>query len=219
MDITFLGHATFVLKSSQGTVILDPYNPEKMNKPLPKLSADIVTISHHHDDHDSASAIEGNPLVIDIPGEYEKNGIRISGFGTFHDKSKGEERGKNTIYKIEFDDVSVLHCGDLGHMLSSETIEDINGADVVMVPVGGVYTIDADEARQLVEKLEPSIVIPMHYRDDSLKPDISKYSEMATVSDFLQKVGVSDTEPEKKLKLSRATLDEEETRIIVMEAQ
>ena len=218
MDITYLGHASFLLKSKEVKLVIDPFSSEMMGLKFSKIEADVVTVSHQHEDHNAVSQVGGDPLVIDIPGEYEINGVRIHGFDTYHDKSKGEERGENTIFKFDFDGLTILHCGDLGHPLSAETTQDIDGVDVVMVPVGGVYTIDADEARQIVEKLEPSIVIPMHYRDPKLKPNISKYSEMAPVEDFLQKVGVTQAEPVKKLSIKKSDLGEEEMKIVVMEA-
>ena len=216
MDITYLGHASFLLKGSQAKIVVDPYSEASLNRPFPKVEADIVTISHQHDDHNAVGQVGGDPLIISIPGEYEKNGVRMYGFDTFHDKSKGEERGKNTMFKFEIDGVSILHCGDLGHALSSETIQDINGADVVLVPVGGFYTIDADEARQLVEKLEPSIVVPMHYRVEG-SPALMK--DVAPLSEFLEKVGVTDAEPVKKLSIKKSDLGEEEMKIVVMEAR
>lgn len=217
MDITYLGHSAFLLKGKDARVIIDPFDATKMGIKFPKLEADIVTVSHQHDDHNAVSQVGGTPLVLDLPGEYEKHGVRMYGFDTFHDKNQGEDRGKNTMFKFEIDGISILHCGDLGHSLSAETIQEINGADIVMVPVGGVYTIDPDGARQVVEKLEPYIVIPMHYRDDALKPDIAEYSEMSTVSDFLQKVGTTDVEPVKKLSVKASDFGEADMQIVVMQ--
>ncbi len=216
MKITYLGHSSFLLKGNNAQVVIDPFDADKLGIKFPKVEADIVTLSHHHDDHNASHQVGGEPIVFDIPGEYEVKGVRIHGFDTYHDKSKGEERGKNTMFRFEIDDVSVLHCGDLGHTLSSETIQEINGADIVLIPVGGIYTITADEARQIVEKLEPSIVIPMHYRDPNLKPNISQYEEMSPVEDFLEKVGVSDVEPVDKLTVKQTDFGEEEMKIVVM---
>lgn len=216
MDITYLGHASFLLKGKNARVVVDPYSESSMGMKFPKVEADIVTLSHHHDDHNAVEQVGGEPLVIDIPGEYEKVGIRMYGFETYHDKVKGAERGKNTMFKFEIDGVTILHCGDLGHALSSEMIQEINGADVVLVPVGGFYTINADEARQVVEKLEPSIAIPMHYRLDN-SPALMK--DVAPLSEFLEKVGVTDAEPTKKLTVKKSDLGEEEMKIVVMEAR
>lgn len=215
MNITYLGHSSFLLKNSNGNVLTDPYDSAKMGRKFPKIEADIITISHEHDDHNARNAVEGQPLIIDIPGEYEKHDIRISGFETYHDKQQGQERGKNTIFKIEMDDVSILHCGDLGHILTSELIDEIDGADIVLIPVGGYYTIDADEARQVVEKLEPSIIIPMHYKAADMNPEIM--NNLAPVEDFLAKIGVTEPERMKTLSIKKADLGED-TRIIVLES-
>ncbi len=215
MNITYLGHSSFLLKNSTGRVLMDPYDATKMGKKFPKVEADIITISHDHADHNARNVVEGDPLVITIPGEYEKFDIRVSGFETYHDKQQGEERGKNTMYKVEMDDISILHCGDLGHTLTAELIDDINGADIVLIPVGGFYTIDADEARQVVEKLEPSIIIPMHYKVADMNPEIM--DNLAPVDDFLSKIGVTEPERMKTLSIKRADLGEN-TRIIVLES-
>jgi len=195
---------------------MDPYDETKMGMKLPQQEADIVTISHEHDDHNARLVATGTPLILDIPGEYEKNGIRISGFETYHDKQQGAQRGKNTMFKVEMDELAILHCGDLGHTLSSELIEEIDGVDILLIPVGGFYTIDASEARQMVEKLEPSLVIPMHYKDPQIKPNIDNYADMAPVEDFLGKVGVSDPERVKTLSIKKSDLTET-VKIMVMD--
>lgn len=215
MNITYLGHSSFLLKNSNGNVLTDPYDSATMGRKFPKVQAEIITISHEHADHNARNVVEGEPLIIDIPGEYEKHDIRVNGFETYHDKSQGQERGKNTIFKIEMDDISILHCGDLGHILSSELIDEIDGADIVLIPVGGYYTIDADEARQVVEKLEPSIIIPMHYKVADMNPEIM--NNLAPVEDFLSKIGVTEPERMKTLSIKKADLGED-TRIIVLES-
>src|SRR6476469_4622663 len=113
MDIKYMGHASFFLKTKNSRVVMDPFDP-KIGLKFPKTEADIVTISHHHSDHDFLGQVSGEPLVIDWPGEFEKQEVRISGFSSFHDKQKGAERGPDTLYKVEADGISVLHCGDLG---------------------------------------------------------------------------------------------------------
>ncbi len=212
MDITYFGHSSFKIKTKTGSVVLDPYSAEGLGKALPKIEADIVTISHQHGDHNAATAVDGNPLIIDLPGEYEKNSIRVTGFETFHDKNRGADRGKNTMYKIEAEDISILHCGDLGHVLSAEMVELIDGVDILMVPVGGFFTIDAEEARHTVEKIEPSIVIPMHYRTEGFAPAIME--KLAPLEDFLAKLGIT-AEPVTKLTVTQADLGEE-MKVVVM---
>ncbi len=216
MEIAYFGHSSFRIKSKTGSVVLDPFDAKVLGKAFPKVDADVVTLSHHHDDHNAYSQVGGDPLVIDLPGEYERSGIRITGFESYHDKTKGEERGRNVMYKIESENVSVLHCGDLGHTLSAETIELIDGVDVLLIPVGGFYTIDAEEARQVIEKLEPSIVIPMHYRNDAFSSDIME--KLAPLEDFLSKLGITTYEPLQKLTVTPADF-EEQTKVIVLSQQ
>ena len=214
MDIKYFGHASFQLRGKSGKVITDPYDPKMMGKKFPKCEADIVTVSHQHEDHNASHLVGEDPLIIDIPGEYEKNSIRIYGFDTYHDKSQGAERGKNTIFKIEIDGLSVVHCGDLGHVLKIETIEMIDEVDVLLIPVGGFYTINADEASEVVSKLEPSVVIPMHYKTKGFNQELM--SKLAPVSEFIQKIGVTDVEPVKKYSLRKKNLGEE-MNVVVMD--
>ena len=154
-----------------------------------------------------------NPLIINIPGEYEKNGIRITGYGVYHDDKRGEERGKNTLFKVEIDGVSILHCGDLGHTLFEELTEEINEIDVLMIPVGGFYTIDSKTAYTVIKSIEPSVVIPMHYRTEKHDPS---FSSVAPLSDFLKQMEISNVEPVKKLTLKPGDFGEE-MKVVVME--
>jgi L-ascorbate metabolism protein UlaG (beta-lactamase superfamily) len=152
-------------------------------------------------------------LLVDIPGEYEKQGARITGFPVYHDKKQGAERGRNTLFKIEIDNLSVLHCGDLGHILDDELIEEINGVDILLIPVGGFYTINAVEAVTIVRKIEPSIVIPMHYNHPKLNQQV--FEKLAPVSEFLTKMGVGQIEPIAKLVVKKEELGEE-MKVVVM---
>ncbi len=214
MNIRYLGHSSFLIEGKTGKVVTDPYDPTMMKRKFPDVSADIVTVSHQHQDHNAPHLVQGNPLVITIPGEYEKKGIRIYGFETYHDKQNGAERGKNTMYKIVVDDVSILHCGDLGHVLSKELIEEVDGVDILLIPAGGNYTISPDEAQDVVSKVEPSVVIPMHYKNNvGFNEEIM--SKLLSVSDFIEKIGVAGVEPVKKF--SYVKTEEEELHVVVME--
>ena len=142
MDITWLGHSCFKIKGSQASVITDPFPPD-LGYSLGKATANIVTVSHQHPSHSYVQGIGGEPRIIKGPGEYEISGILIIGVATFHDAEGGGKRGKNTIYLMEVDGVSVCHLGDLGHVLTSEQVEEIGNVDVLLLPVGGVSTIDA----------------------------------------------------------------------------
>jgi L-ascorbate metabolism protein UlaG (beta-lactamase superfamily) len=218
MEIKYLGHSSFLIKTKTAKIVTDPYDQEMVGLKFPKTEADVVTISHQHKDHNQFKNISGingvNPLMIDMPGEFEKLGVRIFGFQTFHDKTNGSERGENIMYKFESEGISVLHCGDLGIVPEESFLETIGEIDILMVPVGGFYTIDSDEAVSLVKKIEPSIVIPMHYKTEKS----SNYSEskLAAVSEFTRKFGLDNPLPLSKLVYKKEEI-EQEMKVIVLE--
>jgi L-ascorbate metabolism protein UlaG (beta-lactamase superfamily) len=185
MDINWLGHSCFRIKGSQSTVITDPYSPD-LGYSLGKQSASIVTISHQHPGHSFISGIVDNPRVISGPGEYEVSNTLVIGLATFHDKEEGRQKGKNTVYVIELDELSVCHLGDLGHVLSADQVENIGNVDILLVPVGDVSTINATSAAEVVRQLEPRIVVPMHYKTPVLT------RELEPVDRFLKEIGVKD---------------------------
>ena len=168
MKIKWLGHASFLITSDRGVKVLtDPYEPIMgMNYEPIDESADIVTVSHGHGDHNNVAAVQGNPQVIDESTSVEVKGIKFNGIDTYHDASAGSERGPNVIYCFEVDGISVCHLGDLGHMLSDEQAAAIGKVDVLMAPVGGNFTIDAETADAVIEKLKPAVMIPMHFSND-----------------------------------------------------
>lgn len=211
MDIIFLGQAAFKLKGKTATIIIDPFYPDFTGLKLPKdLTADIAISSHSHQDHSNLDAITGDPVKITGPGEYEIKGIAISGTQVFHDKVGGSERGKNTAYNIHIDGLNVVHLGDLGHQLTEEQVEEIGATDILLVPVGGVYTIDASEAAQVVASLEPKIVIPMHYKLPGLK------FELEPVESFLKEMGGEAAAPQSKLSITKEKLPDE-PQVVVLE--
>lgn len=181
------------------TVITDPFSPG-LGYTLGKVSANIVTISHAHAGHSFSQGISGEPRTIKSPGEYEASGVLITGLQTYHDNEKGSLRGKNTAYVIDVDDVMICHVGDLGHVLTAEQTKDIETVDVLLVPVGGLSTIDAVQAAQVVRHLEPKIVIPMHYKTDVIK------RELETVDRFLKEMGVKEAIPQPKLTVNKNSL-------------
>jgi L-ascorbate metabolism protein UlaG (beta-lactamase superfamily) len=199
MDITWLGHSCFRLKGSHATVITDPYSPE-IGYSMGKTNARIVTISHQHPGHSYARGVGGEPKIVERPGEYEIGGVLIIGISTFHDKEKGEKRSKNTVYLLEIDEVTVCHLGDLGHVLTGEQVEAIDDVDVLLLPVGGVATINASTAAEVVRQIEPKIVIPMHYKTPALK------MELDPVDKFLKEIGAKQVEPLPKLSVSKSNL-------------
>ena len=199
MEITWLGHACFRLKGSQATVITDPYPPD-LGYSLGKQTARVVTVSHQHPGHSYISGIGGEPKVIKGPGEYEIGGILVIGLPTFHDGDGGKQRGKNIVYLIEVDEVAICHLGDLGHVLTTQQVEEIGNVDVLLVPVGGVSTINASLAAEVVRQLEPKIVVPMHYKTEVLK------RELEPVDRFLKEMGVKDVTSRPRLSVTKANL-------------
>ncbi|GAG09229.1 unnamed protein product, partial [marine sediment metagenome] len=147
MEITWLGHSCFRIRGKEATLLTDPYDGS-IGYSLGKPKANIVTSSHSHPGHGFTSGVGGAPRIVHGPGEYEVSGVFITGIGTFHDAEKGRERGGNTIYLIEMEDMTLCHLGDLGHPLSSEQVEETSGVEVLLVPVGGLSTIDASQAAE-----------------------------------------------------------------------
>jgi L-ascorbate metabolism protein UlaG (beta-lactamase superfamily) len=132
----------------------------------PSETADVVTVSHDHADHNNVAAVKGNPQVVHGPGSQEAKGIQFKGVASAHDQSSGKERGANTIFCFALDGINVCHLGDLGHDLSDQTAADIGDVDVLLIPVGGNFTIDAALADRICQKLAPKVVIPMHFKND-----------------------------------------------------
>lgn len=214
MEIKYVGHASFLIKTKNARIVTDPFESNYIGIKFPKTEADIVTVSHSHNDHNGSAQIGGNPIILDWPGEYEKLSVRVFGFPSFHDKTQGSERGENVMYKFEVEGISVLHCGDLGHIPDNDFIDNIGEVDILMVPVGGFYTIDATEAVALVKKIDPSIVLPMHYNAFDLKPEI--FGQMTDINEFLKQNGVEAAEPIDKLVVKKEELVDDTTKIVVL---
>ena len=166
MKVKWLGHASFLLTSEQGTrVITDPYTPrDNLTYGTIEETADIVTVSHEHGDHNNAAAVRGNPEVVKGTGTRQVRGVEFTGVDTFHDTEQGGQRGSNTIFCFAIDDMRVCHLGDLGHILSDQEVSAIGPVDLLLIPVGGHFTIDAARATEVCNRLNPRVVIPMHYK-------------------------------------------------------
>lgn len=199
MEITWLGHSCFRIKGSHATIITDPYSPD-LGYSLGKPTARIVTVSHEHPGHSYIQGVGGQPKVVSRPGEYEINDVLIIGVATFHDKEEGRKRGKNTVYLMEMDEIAVCHLGDLGHVLTSGQVEELGNVDVLLLPVGGVSTINAPVAAEVVRQLEPKAVIPMHYKTPALS------WELEPVERFLKEIGAKQVSSQPKLSLSKSNL-------------
>ncbi len=204
MEITYLGHSAFRIKGKKTSIVTDPFDPAVTGFKIPSVQADIVTVSHEHKDHNNIKAVSGEPLVISGPGEYEVKGVRITGLRTYHDNTKGEERGYNTVYRIEIDNVAIVHLGDLGHKLSDKEIEILDGVDILMIPVGGTYTINAAEAVEVISHLEPKVIIPMHYKSAKTSPEVT--SKLDELSVFLKEMGKEGIIPVPKLVMTKDKL-------------
>lgn len=212
MEITYLGHSSFRLRSKDASVVTDPFDPKLVGLKFPKVSADIVTISHEHKDHSSSEQVKDVQMVINGPGEYEIKGVSIVGIPTFHDDKKGENRGKNTLYIFEMDKIRIAHLGDLGHKLEEGTVEELGTVDILMIPVGGEYTIGPALATEAIRDIEPSIVLPMHYKIPGMEKSFDKLS---SVDEFLKEVGMSVEEMD-KLSIKKGDLLEGESKVIVL---
>lgn len=210
MTITWFGHSCFRLEMKEGSVLIDPFGKDIGLRP-PRIKDDLVLVTHHHSDHDNTAEANPEAFIIDGPGEYEKHGISVRGVTSFHDKSGGKERGANTIYIVKGDDMTVCHLGDFGQeKFEDHQLEEIGDVDILMVPVGGTYTIDYKEAVNVVSQIEPKIIIPMHYKTKDLK------LEIAGPDKFLKEIGLT---PEKvdKFKMVKKNLPVEEMKLILFE--
>ncbi len=205
MELTWLGHACFRLRGKDATLITDPPSPAT-GYAIGRTSADIVTISHDHPGHNYVQGVSGEPKVVDGPGEYEIQQILISGVQTYHDTNRGKIHGRNTAYLITMDDVQVCHLGDLGDLLSNGAQEALNGADVLLVPVGGGNSLDASKAVEVIAQIEPRLIIPMHYATPAYKPN---GGVLDPVEKFIREMGVEAPEPQQKAVITRATLPTE----------
>jgi len=212
MIITWQGHSCFKIQDKVGpdgvTLVTDPFNKETGLK-VPNFEADIITVSHDHKDHNNVDALRGKPFVVSCAGEYDFKGVLIEGIDSYHDDKKGEERGGNIMYRIEIDDISVAHLGDLGDILDNAQIEKLIGTDVLLIPIGGTYTIDAKKAVEVISQIEPRIVIPMHYKTKDIKYDLD------SIDKFIKEIGLTPTY-EEKLKISKKDLPQEDMELVIL---
>jgi L-ascorbate metabolism protein UlaG (beta-lactamase superfamily) len=232
MILTYHGHSTFKIKGKKGTVITDPYD-DSVGLSLPRISGDIVTVSHDHNDHNAIKKVSGttrrnNPFIVEKSGEYEVGGISIFGVSTFHkvngeaiegaleyDDNGGVERGKNIVFTSLVDGIRVCHLGDLGHELTPEQLEEIGSVDVLLCPVGGVYTIDPELAVKTIRAIEPGIAVPMHYKTAQHNEEV--FGDVKELEDFLKVYGVSP-EAVPKLDIDNKSRVPEETELVVLSA-
>ena len=214
MTITWYGHSCFKIQTrnpkEELVIYIDPFDKSIGLRP-PSGQGDIVLVTHDHYDHNNIKAIKGEPFVIEGPGEYEIKGINIQGISAFHDAEEGKERGLSTIYVIESEEIRICHLGDLGQKeLTEEQLDKLDGVDVLMIPVGGIFTISGERASRLVNQLEPKIAIPMHYKIPGLN------IKLEGIDNFLKAIKGGKVEPLEKLVIKKKELSQEETRVVVM---
>ncbi|HDQ15888.1 MAG TPA: lactamase, partial [Bacteroidetes bacterium] len=202
MTISWFGQSFFRIntKNTKGedlTLAIDPFSKDYGLKLPVKFGADILLVTHEHKDHNNVSLIKGTglspePFLISGPGEYEIKGIMIYGVPSFHDDQQGTQRGENTIYLIESEDIWLAHLGDLGQKtLTPEQLEKLEGIDILMIPIGGTYTLDTKEANKLISQIEPRIIIPMHYQIPGLK------LKLENLNKFIAETGLKPREETK----------------------
>lgn len=205
MEVTWLGHGCFRIKGHDVSILLDPFNSDAGYNVRSFGEADIVTVSHDHPTHNNLAAVSGKPRIIDGPGEYEVGGVLITGVRTYHDDKRGAERGRNVAYVIEIDELRLCHLGDLGHLPTPDQVEQLNGAEVLLIPVGGHTTIDAAAASEVISLLEPRLVVPMHYGTNASN------GELDPLDRFLKQMGLGEPQPMPRLNVTRTSLPIETT--------
>ena len=208
MEITFLGHSSFRLRGKDVSVITDPYgNPHGQTT---KASADVVTISHDQEGHNDLAAVTGDPKVIRGPGEYEIRGVLITGVATYLDAVQGQKKGRNTVYVLQMDDLRLCHLGDLGHVLSTEQVDEIGPIDILFVP-GQSQILDIAKTAEVISQIEPTVVVPMHV------PSTGE-ADMSAIEKFCHEMGLRQIVPQQKLTVTRASLPQE-TQVVVLDAR
>jgi L-ascorbate metabolism protein UlaG (beta-lactamase superfamily) len=215
MEIIWHGQSCFTVKGRNATVVTDPYGDIGLR--LPKLKGSIVTISHDHIDHNNVAGVEGDPKVFDWPGEFESGGVLMSAVEAPHygegADDEAKKRGKTLMFHFEVDGIKICHVGDLGQKLTDEMIEKLGDVDILMVPVGGNFTIDHKVAHSVIEQIEPRVVIPMHYKIDGLTVDIGE------LEPFLKEVGMHEPAEDKLVFKNRGALPTDAMKTVVLNRQ
>lgn len=193
MNIQWIGHSSFRISGSK-TIITDPY--EGIGLDYPEISADIVTVSHGHHDHNAVESVKGDPAIVADAGIRKVADVSITGYNTYHDDVQGAKRGRNVVYVIKMDGVKIAHLGDLGCMPDDSVLGALEGVDVLLIPVGGNYTIDGKTAAALVAEVKPRTVIPMHYKTPNLQVNVAGNEE------FLMQLHGVETVPGSKLEIT-----------------
>lgn len=216
MNIQYYGHSCFKITAKPAgrgqeeiTVFFDPFDKSIGLRP-PQGQADLVLISHDHANHNNSAALKGEPRIIDIPGEYSVKGINIIGIDSFHDAVQGKEQGKNTVFVMEVEEMKLCHLGDLGGDLTEKQMEALGGVNILMVPIGGGYTLDYKKAIELIKKIEPNVIIPMHYKMAGTKAELDDEKK------FCAEIGNCLPEKTSKINIKEKDLENKKMETIVM---
>ena len=198
MKIRWLGHSSFLIESERGIkIITDPFD-ETLGYKLPRIKANIVTVSHEHFDHNYVRGIKGRPIVFKGPVKRESHKMEFTGIATYHDSVFGSKRGPNTIFIIKADGLKLCHLGDLGHILNPDKLTEIGYIDILFIPVGGFYTIDSTQATQIVNDIKPRITIPMHYKTEAIKFSIDSVEAFLSNKDNVKRLESNELEIRKE---------------------
>ena len=200
MKVKCLGHACFFITSKEGIrIITDPYAVGGgINYSPIKETADIVVVSHEHGDHNNVSAVLGSPEVVKGSGVKIAKGIQFKGIGTYHDTNKGKQRGFNTVFCFTVDGIKLCHLGDLGHLLTQEQVTEIGDVDMLFIPVGGFFTIDAADASRVCDQLAPKVIIPMHFKTPKCTYPIASAEDFLKGKKGIRKADSSEMEFERE---------------------
>ena len=225
MTIKWFGQSFFKInvkntKGEEVTIAIDPYNKDYGLKVPTKFGTDIALSTHDHKDHNNFDVIKGTtispePFIISGPGEYEVKGVMIYGIPAYHDDSEGSERGENTIYLIGAEGMWFAHLGDLGQKtLTDAQLEKLEGTDIILIPTGGTYTVNAKEANKIISQIEPRVIIPMHYNLPGLK--FKSDTKLDGVDKFIKEIGLKPEETD-KYKIQKKNLPQEKTELVVLQ--
>lgn len=205
MKITWFGHACFLIDHQGVRILTDPFDSSVGYK-IPNVSADVVTESHQHFDHNAHHLLKGDFKLIKEAGEYTIKNVKIKGVKTFHDEAGGLKRGANIAFTFEFSDFRVVHLGDLGHILDQQQIQQMNHPDVLLIPIGGTFTVGPEEAKKIVEQLQPHVVVPMHYKTKYIRFDLRPVDEFLKFFTNVKKFSESTIELGEEVKSHRAAV-------------
>jgi len=207
MNISYFGHSCFKIEEKINgenvVLVTDPFDKEVGFK-VPNIEADIVTVSHNHHDHNNVATLRKDPFVVNCAGEFDVKGVIVEGIRSLH----GSDKSENIIFRIDIEGVSLAHLGDLGDTLDNKQLEKLGGVDILFVPVGGKYTLDAKKAVEVISQIEPRIVVPMHYKTKDSKIDIDGLDK------FVKEIGI-EANYEDKLKINKKDLPVEDMRLVV----